>query len=93
MFAGPTCRISDKSADSVYMLYACRTAYVDFDGMLDITTSRKLTVLKIPGGQPALEVPLPHNSRPYPALLANAVGHTWLLLLREGINLEIYRVP
>jgi hypothetical protein len=89
--AGPTCDISGNSADSGYMLYDCRTAYVD--EMLDITTSRKLTVLKTPGGQPALEVRLPHNSRPYPALLANTVGQTWLLLLRDGINLEIYRVP
>jgi hypothetical protein len=89
--AGPTCQMSDKGADSGYMLYDCRTAYVD--EMLDITTSRKLTVLKTPGGQPALEVRLPHNSRPYPALLANTVGQTWLLLLRDGINLEIYRVP
>jgi hypothetical protein len=91
--AGPTCHINGKSADSVYMLYDCRTAYDDFDGMVDITISRKLTVLKMPGGQPALKVRLPRSSKPYPALLANTVGHTWLLLLRDGINLEIYRVP
>jgi hypothetical protein len=88
--AGPTCRISGKSAASDNILYDCHTGY--YDDMFAITTSRKLTVLKIPGGQPALEVRLPRNSK-YPALLANTVGHTWLLLLRDGINLEIYRVP
>jgi len=88
--AGPTCRISGASADSVYMLYDCRTAYVD--ELADWTTSRKLVVLKMPDGRSALEVRLPRTSKPYPALLANAAGHTWLLLLRDGINLEIYRV-
>ncbi|HZL25856.1 MAG TPA: hypothetical protein VFC39_04930 [Acidobacteriaceae bacterium] len=91
--AGPTCRISDKSPTSGYMLYDCRTAYDGLDGMIDITTSRKLTVLKIPGGQAALDLRLPRNSKPYPALLANTADHTWLLLLRDGINLDIYRVP
>jgi len=91
--AGPTCHISGKSADSVYMLYDCRKADIALDGMIDRTISRKLTVLKMPGGQPALEVRLPRKSKPYPALLANIVGHAWLLLLRDGINLEIYRVP
>lgn len=91
--AGPTCDVGDKSPDSGYMLYGCRTGHDYADGMIVTTNSRNLTVLKIPSGQHALEVPLPHNTNPYPALLASADGHTWLLLLRDGIKLETYRVP
>lgn len=91
--AGPNCLIEDKSHDLKYALYDCRTENAFMDEMIVIGRTRDLVVLQIPGGQHALNVPLPHNLNPYPALLANVDSHEWLLLLRDGINLEIYRVP
>jgi hypothetical protein len=91
--AGPTCDLGDESPSGDFALYGCRTGHDYMDGMIVTTDSRNLTILAIPEGKPTLSVPLPHNLKPYPALLANANGHTWLLLLRDGIKLETYRIP
>ena len=91
--AGPTCQISVEGSSLDYALYGCRTGHRYMDDMIVTTNSRNLTVLSVPDGKPVLTVPLPHNLTPYSALLANAVGHTWLLLLRDGIKLETYRLP
>jgi hypothetical protein len=91
--AGPNCDFGGKSPDAAYVLYGCRTGHDYLDGMIATTNTRNLTVLKVPSGQHVLEVPLPHNMTPYPALLATAGDHTWLLLLRDGIKLESYLVP
>jgi hypothetical protein len=91
--AGPNCDFGGTSPDAEYLLYGCRTGHDYFDGMIATTNTRNLTVLKVPSGQHVLEVPLPHNMTPYPALLARAGDRTWLLLLRDGIKLESYLVP
>lgn len=91
--AGPTCQISGESSSADYALYGCRTGHGYMDDMIITTNSRNLTVLSVPDGKPVLTVPLPHNLTPYPALLPKAVGHTWLLFLRDGIKLETYRLP
>ncbi len=59
--------------------------------MIVTTKTRNLTVLSVPDGKQVLAVPLPHNLTPYPALLADAGNHTWLLVLRDGIKFEAYR--
>ena len=61
--------------------------------MIHTTNTRNLTVLSVPAGKSVLTIPLPHNLVPYPATLANANSHTWLLLLRDGIKLETYKLP
>jgi hypothetical protein len=63
------------------------------DDFFITTNSRDLRVLNVPDGKLALKVPLPHNLTPYPSVLANAGGQTWLLVLRDGTRLEAYRVP
>ena len=91
--AGPTCVFGGESPTARFALYGCRTGHDYMDGMIATTNTRNLTVLEIPGGQHVLEVPLPHNMTPYPALLASAGDHTWLLILRDGIKLETHRLP
>jgi hypothetical protein len=91
--AGPTCDFGGESPSADFALYGCRTGHDYFDGMIATTNTRNLTVLSVPDGKPVLTIPLPHNMTPYPALFANANSHTWLLLLRDGIKLETYRLP
>jgi hypothetical protein len=91
--AGPTCEFYSQSPSADFALYGCRTGHDYLDGMIVTTNSRNLTVLSVPDGKAVLAVPLPHNTKPYPAVLANASGHTWLLLLRDGVKLEAYRLP
>jgi hypothetical protein len=91
--AGPTCQFAQESPSMDFALYECRTGHGYMDDFFMTTNSRDLTVLNIPGGKLALRVPLPHNFTPYPAVLANAAGRTWLLLLRDGVRLEVYRLP
>jgi hypothetical protein len=74
-------------------LYECRTGHDFMDSFFMTTSSRDLRVLSVPEGKQALKVPLPHNLTPYPAVLANAGGQTWLLLLRDGNRIEAYRLP
>lgn len=91
--ARPDCIFGVQSPTADFALYGCAKVDHYFDFELNIVRSRSLEVISLPYGKPVLMVPLPHNAAPYPALLANAGGRTWLLLLREGIKLETYRIP
>ena len=91
--AGPTCELGGESPSANFALYGCRTGHDYYDGMIHTTNTRNLTVLAIPDGKHVLTIPLPHNTTPYPSLLADAGNHTWLLVLRDGIKLETYRLP
>jgi hypothetical protein len=91
--AGPTCDFGSESPSRNFALYGCRTGHDYLDGMIATTNTRNLTVLSVPAKEPVLTIPLPHNLVPYPALLANANSHSWLLLLRDGIKLETYKLP
>lgn len=91
--AGPTCTPADESPSMDLELYECRTGHEYTDDFFITTNSRDLRVLNVPDGKLALKVPLPHNLTPYPSVLANAGGQTWLLVLRDGTRLEAYRVP
>jgi hypothetical protein len=93
MLAGPTCGFTSESPSADLALYGCRTGHDYLDGTIVTTNSRNLTVLGVPDGKSVLTVPLPHNTKPYPAVLANASGHTWLLLLRDSVKLEAYQLP
>ena len=93
LLAGPTCEFKSVSTSAKFALYGCRTGHDYADGMIVTTKTRNLTVLSVPDGKQVLTVSLPHNTTPYPSLLANADNHTWLLVLRDGIKLEGYRLP
>jgi hypothetical protein len=91
--AGPNCAFAEKSPSGKFALYGCRNGHNYFDYEINTTNSRSLTVLSVPDNQRILTVSLPHNMVPYPSHLAEAGGHTWLLVLRDGIKLETYRIP
>jgi hypothetical protein len=91
--AGPTCSFGSVSPSAKFALYGCRTGNGYFDDMIQTTKTRNLTVLSVPDGKTVLTVPLPRNMTPIPALLASASGHTWLLILSDGIKLDTYQLP
>jgi hypothetical protein len=91
--AGPACSLGGESPSADFALYGCSTGHDYYDGMIHTTNTRNLTVLSVPAGKSVLTIPLPHNLVPYPATLANANSHTWLVLLRDGIKLETYKLP
>ncbi len=90
---GRPCQFASEGPLEKFGLYECRTGNGYFDDMIVTTKTRDLAVLSLPDGKRVLTVPLPHNTKPVPALLANADDHTWLLVLRNGVDLSAYRIP
>jgi hypothetical protein len=90
---GRPCQFTAESPSENFGLYECRTGNGYFDDMIVTTKTRDLAVLSLPDGKRVLTVPIPHNTKPVPALLANADDHTWLLVLRNGVDLSTYRIP
>jgi hypothetical protein len=90
---GRPCQFASESPSDKFGLYECRTGSGYFDDMIVTTKTRDLAVLSLPDGKRVLTVPLPHNTKPVPALLASADDHTWLLVLRNGVDLLAYRIP
>ncbi len=90
---GRPCQFAAEDPSGKFGLYGCRTGNGYLDDMIVTTKTRDLTVLSLADGKKVLTVPLPHNTRPVPALLGNADDHTWLLVLRNGVELSTYKIP
>jgi hypothetical protein len=90
--AGRDCRISALSSDKRLALFECRTGHSYLDGEIYITKSRTSSVRTVPEGKPILTVALPHFHE-IPGVLAAMNGTEYLLLLKDGIKLEGYRLP
>jgi len=89
---GRDCRISALSSDKRLALFECRTGHSYLDGEIYITKSRTSTVQTVPEGRPIFTVSLPHFHE-IPGVLAATNGTEYLLLLKDGIKLEGYRLP
>ena len=90
---GRPCQFAAEDPSGRFGLYDCRTGNGYLDDMIVTTKTRDLAVLSLPDGKRVLTVPLPHNTKPVPALLANVGDHAWLLVLRNGVELSTYRIP
>jgi len=90
---GRPCQFAAESPPAQFGLYDCRTGNGYLDDMIVTTKTRDLAVLSLPDGKRVLSVPLPRNTKPVPALLGTADNHTWLLVLRNGVDLSTYRIP
>lgn len=85
-----SCNITDVSDDRRFALYDCSEGHQAWD--TEITTSRLLLVLSMESSTSALSVSL-KPEQPTVATLATAESKPYLIVLREGIKLEVYRVP
>jgi hypothetical protein len=90
--AGRDCRLSALSPERGLALFECRTGHGYLDGEIYITKSRTSTVRTVPEGKPILTVALPHFHE-IPGVLAASNGSEYLMLLKDGIKLEGYRLP
>jgi len=85
----PQCSIIDVSDDGRFALYDCSEGHQAWDRV--ITTSRSLLVLSTAGSTTVLSITL-KVKQPIIATLATAEGQQYLILVREGIKVEAYRV-
>jgi hypothetical protein len=90
--AGRDCRVSTMSDDRKLALFECRTGHSYLDGEIYITKSRTARVRTLPEGKPILTIALPH-AHEIPGVLAAKNGTEYLVLLKDGIKLEGYRLP
>jgi hypothetical protein len=90
---GRPCQFAAESPSEKFSLYECRTGNGYLDDMIVTTKTRDLAVLSLPDGKRVFTVPLPHNTKPIPALLGEAGDRTWLLILHNGVDLSTYRIP
>ena len=87
------CQFKSEGPEEKFGLYECLTGGGYFDDMILTTKTRNFVVLTLPEGKQVLTVPLAHHRRPIPAVLAHADDQTWLLILRDGIDLSAYKIP
>ncbi len=89
LHAPPNCSITDVSDDGRFALYDCSEGHQAWDTV--ITTSRSLLVLSTVGSASVLSITL-KVKQPTIATLATAEGQQYVVLVRDGINVEAYRV-
>jgi hypothetical protein len=90
LHAPPSCNITHVSDDGRFALYDCSEGHQAWD--MVITTSRSLLVLSTASGQSALSVTL-KPKQPTVATLTTAESHVYLVVVRDGIRVEAYRIP
>jgi hypothetical protein len=81
------CQITDMSREEKLALYYCSKALLDGS----IPTSRAFRVISVADRKTVVSIPLPFT-QPVAALLAENSIQNYLLLLRDGIRLETYRL-
>lgn len=84
------CSITNISEDERFALYDCSESHQAWDTV--ITTSRSLLVLSTANSTAVLSIPL-KVKQPSVATFATAEKNQYLILVRDGIKLEAYRVP
>ncbi len=90
LHAPSNCSITNVSDDQRFALYDCSEGHQAWDAV--ITTSRSLLVLSTANSTAALSIAL-RVKQPTVATLATADNQQYLILVREGIKVEAYRVP
>ena len=89
----PNCYFEGVSPTSDFALYSCLGHRRNLDIMTVFRIRGSLDALSSFNAQPVRAAPLRQSRPPSPAVLANAGGHTWLVLVRDGVKLETYRLP
>jgi hypothetical protein len=88
--APSNCSITNISEAERFALYDCSEGHQAWDTV--ITTSRSLSVLSTASSTVVLSIPL-KVKQPTVATFATIQKHQYLILVRDGIKVEAYRVP
>jgi len=88
--AGKHCHRASLSDGGRYASYYCYVEHnIDWDGTFNFETSRKYKVLSLPDGKPLLSI---SSVSLQSGTFATANGHDYLLVLRDNVKLEVYRL-
>lgn len=90
LHAPRSCNITNVSDDGRFALYDCSEGHQAWDTV--IRTSRSILVLSTASNKSALSVTL-KPKQPTVATLATAERKPYVIVLRDGISVEAYRVP
>jgi len=90
LHAPPSCNIIKISDDGRFALYDCSEGHQAWDVL--IITSRSLLVLSTASSASVLSVTL-KPKQPTIATLVTMEGHQYLVVVRDGISIEAYRIP
>ena len=88
--AAPGRRILNVNREKTLAVIECRTGHSYMDGEIFRTRTRWITVLSIQDGRQVFYLPLPHNWKPIPGIIAFANGQNYLIILRDGVKIETY---
>ena len=86
----PSCNIAEVSDDGRFALYDCSEGHQAWDTV--ITTWRSLSVLSTASSASVLSITL-KPKQPTMATLVKAESHDYLVVVRDGIRVEAYRIP
>jgi hypothetical protein len=88
--AGKDCHQAILSDGGKYASYSCFVGHnYDVDELFYYETSRKYKVLSVPDGKPLLSI---SSVSLQSGTFATANGHDYLLVLRDNVKLEVYRL-
>ena len=87
----PECRFGGASPDGRYGYYDCSTSKLTMWDTIR-TTSRRILVLETENRQPVIDMPLP-TSPDIAFALVEIRGQNYLILLREAVKFQAYRLP
>jgi hypothetical protein len=89
--AGGDCDLVILSQEEKLALYSCKSGYA-LSKNAYITKARSVRVLAVAAGSDDLSIPLPINQA-VSSTLARANGRDYLIMLRNGLQLEAYLIP
>jgi hypothetical protein len=87
------CRELDVDEKLHLALDDCREGKSHADGMFVITSAHTANVLSTTTKQSLLTIPLSHNWKGVTGLLASVASGNYVVLVKEGVHIEVYRLP
>ena len=87
------CREIGANEEHKLALFECKTEKSYADGMIVTTSAHEVTVLSAVSNIPVLSSLLAKNWRGITGILATVSDQTYVILLKEAIHIEAYRLP
>lgn len=87
------CQTASLDEQKGLALVECRSGKSHADGMFVSTSSHQMDVLSLTSKKAVFSVPLSHGWHGLSGILANSGEQEYVILVKEGINIEVYRLP
>ncbi|WP_353071548.1 hypothetical protein [Tunturiibacter gelidiferens] len=86
------CREMDVNKELHLALADCREGKSHADGMFVTTSAHTANVLSTTTKQRVLTIPLSHNWKGVTGILASVVSGNYVVLVKQGVHIEVYRL-